>query len=222
VPDYHGFQRTGTRQYYLQKIMHKITTIIFDIGNVLVRQRFEELAAETAENEEECRFLTEQVFGGSIWRDLDNGTYEREEELQAMLAVCPEREPLLRRFFWSLGNCFEPFEGSKEWIQELKGKGYRVYALSNWGRPFYEQGKEKLDFLEEMDGYMLSYRYHMLKPDLKYYELLLDTYGICPKEAVFIDDVEKNIRAAQELGIQGIVYQSREQARQELVKLGVM
>ena len=109
-------------------------------------------------------------------------------------AVSEKHADMIERLYWNLGNCFEPFEGSRQWILDLKAKGYKVYALSNWGRPFYEQGREKLSFLEDMDDYFLSYRYHMLKPDLEYYQLLLDTFHIQPEEAVFLDDVEKNIR----------------------------
>ena len=200
----------------------KVNTLIFDIGNVLVQQRFEELAGELSSNQAEYDFLMNQMFSGPIWAELDRGTYEGEAEIQAMINVSPEHEVLIRKLYWNLGNCFQPFEGSTDWIRELKSKGYRVYALSNWGRPFYEQGKEKMDFLEEMDGYLLSYRYHVLKPAPEYYQLLLDIYHIQPEEAVFLDDVEKNVRAAEALGIHGIVFQSRDQAKRELAKLGIV
>ncbi len=199
-----------------------INTLIFDIGNVLVRQRFEELARELTSSQEEYNFLFENMFGGSIWVDLDKGTFKAEEEMQAMMNVDPAHGELARKLYCNLGNCFEPIAGSMDWIRELKRKGYKVYALSNWGRPFYEQGKEKLAFLEEMDGYFLSYRYHMLKPSAEYFQLLLDTYHIMPEEAVFLDDVEKNVRAAEALGIYGIVVENQEQAKRELEKLGVV
>ena len=86
----------------------------------------------------------------------------------------------------------------------------------------YLENKEPMNFLEEMDGYFMSFQVHKCKPDPAYYQELLDTYEITPERAVFLDDREENIQAARSLGIHGIVYKSQEQGRQELAKLGVV
>ena len=107
------------------------------------------------------------------------------------------------------------------WVRELKSRGFRVFALSNWPKHIYDQRKDKLDFLDLMDGYILSYQEHVIKPDPAVFRLLLERYRIEPEKAVFIDDTLKNIEAAERLGIHGIHFQSLEQAREELRKLGV-
>ncbi|HJD46204.1 MAG TPA: HAD-IA family hydrolase, partial [Candidatus Mediterraneibacter norfolkensis] len=80
---------------------------------------------------------------------------------------------------------------------------------------------DKLDFLELMDGYILSWQEHVIKPDPAVFQLLMERYQIVPEQAVFIDDTLVNIEAAGKLGIRGIHFRSQEQAREELRKLGV-
>jgi len=202
--------------------MSQITTIIFDIGNVLVEQRFEALAKSLSSGEEEYGILMDKVFYGPVWPIIDLGTLGNDEEEAAMIALAPEHERLIRSLYRNIGNCFRTYSYSMDWIREWKRKGYRVYALSNWGRAIYERCGSKLDFLKEMDGVFLSFQYHMVKPNPDYYQLLLDTYKIQPEEAVFLDDVKANVRAAQALGIHGIVFQNKEQAERELAVLGVV
>ena len=46
--------------------------------------------------------------------------------------------------------------------------------------------------------------------------------GIEAKEAVFFDDRKKNIRAAELLGIRGIMWTNAELARRDLIDLGML
>ena len=96
-----------------------------------------------------------------------------------------------------------------------------MYALSNWPKHIYDQREDKLDFLDLMDGYFLSFQEHLIKPDEKAFLRLMEKYGIEPGEAVFLDDTRENILAAERLGICGILFTSQEQAREELLALGV-
>ena len=72
-----------------------------------------------------------------------------------------------------------------------------------------------------MDGGILSYRDKVIKPDAAIYELLLNRYGLKAEECVFLDDTEKNLVTAGEMGIHTILFQDRGQAVKELAALGV-
>lgn len=200
----------------------KIDTVIFDIGKVLVDPIFEEFARNMSTNEEEFQFIMKKIFQGPVWHQMDLGVMNNEEELEALIALEPKREELTRKVYNNLGKVIRIYGGTMEWVRDLKTKGYRVFALSDWPRKIYEQREHHMDFLEEMDGYFMSFQIHKCKPDLAYYQQLLETYDIVPERAVFLDDREENIRAAQRLGIHGIVYRTQEQGKQELAKLGVV
>ncbi len=61
----------------------------------------------------------------------------------------------------------------------------------------------------------------MVKPDMEIYEYVLKELNAKSEECVFIDDKAENIEAAEKLGIHGIVFENKEQLKQDLEELGV-
>ena len=51
-----------------------------------------------------------------------------------------------------------------------------------------------------VDGYILSYIEHQVKPYKAIYKTLINRYSLLPTETLFIDDNQNNINTAQELG----------------------
>ena len=102
------------------------------------------------------------------------------------------------------------------WVKELKAKGLGVFYLSNFSSKAFEDCQDALDFMEYMDGGILSFREKVIKPDGEIYRLLLSRYGLKAEESVFIDDTQANVEAARVLGIHGICFRSKEQVEEEL------
>ena len=50
----------------------------------------------------------------------------------------------------------------------------------------------------------------MWKPDPGFFRLLFEKFDIDPEESIFTDDKPKNVEAAEELGMTGIVFTGRE------------
>ena len=113
----------------------------------------------------------------------------------------------------------EQFIMTQEWVEEglelayeLKERGYKIYILSNWDPESFELLKEYYpEILSRFDGIMISGNAQSIKPDCtpgNIYEQLLQKYSINPERAVFIDDLEVNVKAAQtRYGIRGIICQ---------------
>ena len=198
-----------------------INTVIFDIGRVLAGYGWEKYLRGIAPEEEAYRAVEQAVFLSPDWEEHDKGLLTEEEEIRDFISNAPKYEKEIRRTYENLGKCVWKFDYADSWVQELKALGIRVFALSNWPKHIYDQRKDKLDFLDLMDGYILSYQEHVIKPDPAVFRLLLERYRIEPEKAVFIDDTLKNIEAAERLGIHGIHFRSLEQAKEELEKLGV-
>ncbi|GFI11093.1 MAG: HAD family phosphatase [Lachnospiraceae bacterium] len=199
----------------------KITTIIFDLGRVLVGYGWEAYLRKLVPEPAAYEAVERAVFKSPAWVEHDKGLLGREEEIMDFVAAAPEYEKEIRAVYENLGECTWSLDYAVPWIQELKEKGYRVYALSNWPEHIYQQRGDKLDLLELMDGYFLSFQEHLIKPDEKAFLRLMEKYGIEPGEAVFLDDTRANVLAAERLGIHGILFTSQQQAREELAKLGV-
>lgn len=198
-----------------------INTVIFDIGKVLAGYGWEKYLRGIAPEEEAYRAVEQAVFLSPDWVEHDKGLLTEEEEIRDFISNAPEYEKEIRQTYENLGECVWKLDYALPWVQELKSRGFCVFALSNWPKHIYDQRKDKLDFLDLMDGYILSYREHVIKPDPAAFRLLLERYRIEPEKAVFIDDTLKNIEAAERLGIHGIHFRSLEQAKEELEKLGV-
>ena len=196
-----------------------INTVIFDIGKVLAGYGWEKYLRGIAPEEEAYRAVEQAVFLSPDWVEHDKGLLTEEEEIRDFISNAPEKE--IRQTYENLGECVWKLDYALPWVQELKSRGFCVFALSNWPKHIYDQRKDKLDFLDLMDGYILSYQEHVIKPDPAAFRLLLERYRIEPEKAVFIDDTLKNIEAAERLGIHGIHFRSLEQAKEELEKLGV-
>lgn len=198
-----------------------INTIIFDLGNVLVGFGWEKFLREIAPEDKDYLALERAIFRNPAWVEHDKGLLTEQEELAEFISAAPEYEAQIRQAYENLSGCVWNLPYTVPWLQELKAEGFRVYALSNWPKHVYDLRGARLDFLELMDGYILSFREHVIKPDPEIYRRLLERYDICPEEAVFLDDTLKNVEGAERLGIRGIHFRNLGQAKEELEKLGV-
>lgn len=90
-------------------------------------------------------------------------------------------------------------------LEDLR-KHYKIYMLSNTNpimvnsdikHYFRVCGKELEDYF---DGLVLSYEAKSIKPDLRIFEYAKSHLGIVPEETLFLDDSQKNLDAAAQLG----------------------
>lgn len=198
-----------------------IRNIVFDIGNVLVVFRWREYFAEFGYPQETYLRLCKATALSPVWNEYDRGVWTEEEVLQAFIANDPEIEPQIRETLSNLKGLLVMYDYAVDWVKELKAKGYGVYYLSNYSWPAYRDCEEELAFIPYMDGGILSYREKVIKPEAAIYNLLMDRYGLKAEECVFLDDTEKNINGALAVGMKGIVFKNKEQAIEELCKMGV-
>lgn len=106
-------------------------------------------------------------------------------------------------------------------IDELKAEKIRVGLLSNIDKRYIKYIRD-YGFYEPFDPCLLSGEMDIKKPDPKAYEFLLNAIALAAGDIVFIDDKEENIVAAKKMGIDGIVFTSPSQIRQELKARGLM
>jgi putative hydrolase of the HAD superfamily len=101
-------------------------------------------------------------------------------------------------------------------IARLREEGLRVAALTNnWSSE--EDGTGPLR--ERFDVFLESSRLGMRKPDPRIYHHACRVLEIAPEEAVFLDDIGRNLKAARALGMHTIKVEDPEAA---LVELGAI
>lgn len=198
-----------------------ITTIIFDIGNVLADFTWREHYMSLGYTGEILERITNATVKSAIWSEFDRGVLTPDELERECIKNDPEIAEEIRRCFADVSGMIKRNDYAIPWIQELKQKGYRVLYLSNFSDLAETVYADKLDFRPFMDGGILSYQEKLIKPMPEIYKLLIDRYDLVPQECVFLDDTEKNLPPAEAFGIHTILFKNLEQAKAELVKLGV-
>ncbi len=198
-----------------------IKNVIFDIGNVLVNFRWKEYLVEKGFEPEIIKRIVKASVASPYWDEFDRGVLSEEEAMNLFIGLDPGIEKELHEAYDSIVGMITRREDAIPWVKNLKAAGYNVYYLSNFSEKAYNECHDTLDFMEYMDGGIMSFREHVIKPDATIYTMLLERYNLVADECAFIDDTERNITAANQLGIHGIVHNSYEETVSELKKLGV-
>lgn len=198
-----------------------IHNIIFDIGNVLTDFRWKEFLQDKGFDEEMISRIADATVLSDEWCEYDRGVWTDEEILTAFIKNDPVIEKQIHTAFDDFKNLVTPRAYAIPWLRELKKEGYKLFYLSNFSRKAEVECAESLSFIPYMDGGILSYQDKLIKPDTAIYELLLSRYELVAEESVFLDDTLANVEAGERVGIHGIHFQTKEQAEEELRKLGV-
>lgn len=115
-----------------------------------------------------------------------------------------------------------PIAGMVEILAELRDRGTPLYGLTNWSAETYAPARERFAFLSWFRGILVSGEVGVIKPDPRIFEVLIERFAINPENAVYIDDVEANVAAAQSFGIHAIQFTTPARLRRELAPLGLL
>ena len=196
-----------------------ITTIIFDIGNVLVDFSWKEYIAGFGFSREVQEKISKATMLSEAWDEFDRGVLEVEDIIKMFIENDSSIEKEIRLICEDIHDMLGRRDYAIPWIKELKEKGYKVLYLSNFSRKAEVECAHTLDFLPYMDGGILSYQEKVIKPEPEIYQILIDRYNLVPDECVFMDDKEINCEGARKAGIHAIVFTTKEEAEKELLKL---
>jgi HAD superfamily hydrolase (TIGR01509 family) len=112
-----------------------------------------------------------------------------------------------------------PIQGTVDILAELRGQGVPIYALSNWSSETFPFAAKRFEFLKWFNGIMLSGEVGLVKPDAEFFEHFFKTFAVDPASAVFVDDLEPNIKGAAAVGMHGIRFTNPTALRAELRKM---
>jgi len=84
-------------------------------------------------------------------------------------------------------------------LEALQGR-YRLGVISN-AFPSMRDALERLDLSKYFQGIVISADVGVSKPDPLIYQMALEGLGVAPGDSIFVDDVEGNVIAAEDLGM---------------------
>ncbi len=203
--------------------MKKIETIIFDLGNVLIKWDPKRVYRTIFKTDAQInKFLAEICT--MEWNEQQDAGRSIAEANRVLIEKYPLYQPEIEAYYgrWTemLGG---EISGTVDILEELKtSRKYRLYALTNWSAETFPEALKRYEFLQYFKEILVSGKERMKKPSAEIYQLALSRFGIDPATAIFIDDSAKNVAGAEAVGIQSIHFKSAEQLRQDLTNLGVL
>lgn len=199
--------------------MHKpVKAIIFDVGGVMVRTEDmahrQRLAADLGLSLEA---LYDIVFNNDTWNLAQTGQMANDDHWQAVSRrlglAWPDEANAFRTAFFA-GDRLD--RDLLVLIQRLRSR-YKIALLSNAPRDLRRWIAEAWDIpADTFDAIVISAEVGTMKPDPEIYRIALARLDVAPDEAIFVDDLAENVRAARALGMEAILFTSPEALMTEL------
>ena len=193
--------------------MKKIDTIIFDLGGVLIDWNPEYVFLDVFNrNRKKMQWFFDHICT-SDWNENQDAGYPMAQATEDKVALFPEYEKEIRMFYgrWveMLGDSIT---GTVDILKKfIDSEDYKVIALTNWSAETFPIALERFEFLHWFEGIIVSGEEKTRRPFNDIYNLTLERFNIKAENAIFIDDNLRNIEAANNLGINGIQFESPEQ-----------
>lgn len=180
-----------------------IKNIVFDLGNVIIRWDPNYIISQYTNNPKVHKELLEKIFASPYWAAYDDGSLTREEVIRNIQKTTSYKYNTIIVdivYYW-YQHC-PMIEGVEDLVKELKKQGHNIYLLSNTNIHFDEY-KETLSVMKYFDGYYISAKAKLIKPNREIYVDFLKVFHLQAEECIFIDDNKQNIKAAKKMGIHG-------------------
>jgi len=175
--------------------------VIFDLGGVVLKWTPELIIKQFFHDKDNHKQIMNDIIKHEDWNEFDRGSLEKEILLQRIFArtgITPERgEQFLTRIWESL----EPIPGTLELIYQLKARGIPLFCLSNISWLALNYLEKTYKFWDAFRGCVFSCKIKLIKPEEGIYKYLFDKYDLNPKDCIFVDDLEQNLKAAARLGV---------------------
>ena len=184
--------------------------LLLDYGGVLTEPvdrsfaRFERRLDLPPGRSFEVLVAASRTTGGGPIGALERGEMalpEFEVLLRDLLAEAGHEVPEGVGLLEGLFEAMRPAGGLWQLAARVRAQGVRTGLLSNsWGFDVYPFDQLEVHF----DDLVLSGEVGLRKPDPAIYRLAAQRLGVRPDDCVFVDDLERNVEVASELGMVGV------------------
>jgi putative hydrolase of the HAD superfamily len=165
--------------------------------------------------------LKREIFDHQDWAEKDRGIISALESNRRFAERTGLSEAQIAELMQIILPSLGLLSATLPLMDELSERGLRLYCLSNMPVEHYDYLRHKYNFWDKFEGIVISGCVYLVKPEAEIYQYLLSEFRLEPEKCVFLDDSPKNIIAAQEQGIHGIVFRDADSCREELKAMGV-
>ncbi|WP_299475187.1 HAD family phosphatase [uncultured Roseibium sp.] len=204
-------------------MQNSITTVVFDIGNVLIEWNPEILYRQLIPDPLERKTFLETVCT-SDWNLQQDLGRSWKEGVETLTVQFPDKADLIAAYSdrW---HDMVPGEipGTRQLLTELASKGVPLYAVTNFSAEKFVEAQDRFPFLKTsfLDT-VVSAHERLIKPDPKIYEVLFERNDLKPVDCFFIDDSKANVAAARSVGMSAHHFQSAAGLEVDLKRLELL
>lgn len=201
--------------------MNNMPTVLFDLGNVLVKVDKEKALKVFAGELNATRESLLDFPASKIEIDFETGKIDTAEYIKGVQDYFNLDGSISYEFLVEVWK--KPFTIMEDSIRILDQVRVQtgVALLSNTNPLHIDAVYAKYPrLLKRFDNKIFSFTAGTNKPNPEIYEFALDEIGIEPQNALFIDDLEENVRAAEDIGINAHQYKDSERLADFLRKQG--
>jgi 2-haloacid dehalogenase len=197
------------------------TTVVFDVGNVLLRWDPRHLYRKLFDDEAQMEWFLSTVCTGAWNIEQDRGR-DWDEAVALLVRDYPDHETPIRAFHERWHETVSGvIEENVALLGRLQGAGVPTYCITNFSGPKFVEAKQRFPFLESFDGVIVSGDERLLKPDPEIYRRLLTRYGLEARDCIFIDDSKANVDGARAVAMHAIHFVEPMDLAAELARYGI-
>jgi putative hydrolase of the HAD superfamily len=192
--------------------------VFFDLGGVVIGSPLHAIAAYEGDHDIPAGSVNRVVVNtapSGAWSQLERGELTLEEFYPAFDADCAAAGVAIsaRALMQRVVQAIAPRPAMLDAIQRIRERGVLAGAITNnW---VAEDGGTSV-LRPHFDGFIESAVVGIRKPDPRIFHLACEQLGVAPHEAVFLDDIGINLKAARALGMTTIKVEHPDSALAEL------
>ncbi|MBX3482088.1 HAD family phosphatase [Phenylobacterium sp.] len=174
--------------------------VLWDFGNVIVRWSPRTLYDKIFPDAAECeRFLS--TVCTMAWHAPTDCGVTFADNVAALVEAHPQHEPHIRAWHERWDEMFSgPIAETEAAIEALHARGVPQYGLSNISHETLHSTLAMSPAFGRLSGLVASGFEGVMKPDPAIFRLCCERFGLAPADFFFVDDSEKNIATARDMG----------------------
>lgn len=194
--------------------------VVWDLGNVLIDWDPRAAVAAGLGDEEARRFFDGFDFGA--WNHAGDAGRPWPEALAELAREHPEWAEHGRAYVENFAaSMVGEHAGTVALVRELHAAGVPQVGLTNFSAELWPHAPAMFGFLALLDDIVVSGAEGIAKPDPAIYRLAAERCGLPITALVFVDDKPANVRAAEAIGLRGLVFTDPDLLRSDLRALGL-
>lgn len=198
-----------------------LRTILFDLGNVLLKFSHARMCRQIAElGGISPELLRRELLESPLQLEFERGRMSEAEFQSRLERFCGCVMPI-EDLRIAAADIFEPNPGMREIVEQLRERGLRLVLLSNTCVTHIDFIRQKYSLLDLFDDVVLSYEVGALKPEDAIFEAAKSRIQCSPAECFYTDDIAPYVDAGRKQGLQAELFATPHQLRDQLRARGI-